>query len=83
MREAYRVPGVRHAGGLPPRLHIGQEHGRREGLPCVHELRQADGGARGRRRVRLHLLKVAEIDGAKPLRQGVLNTDGVLVAPPY
>lgn len=83
MREAYRVPGMRHAGGLPPRLHIGQEHGRREGLPCVHELRQADGGARGRRRVRLHLLKVEEIDGAKPLRQGVLNTDGVLVAPPY
>lgn len=83
MREAYRVPGVRHAGGLPPRLHLGQERDRREGLPCVHELRLADGGARGRRRVRLHLLKVEEIDGAKPLRQGVLNTDGVLVAPPY
>lgn len=32
---AYRVPGVRHAGGLPPHLQLGQERDRREGLPCV------------------------------------------------
>lgn len=67
MREAYRVPGVRHAGGLLPRLHLGQERDRREGLPCVDELRQADVGARGRRRVRLHLREVEEVDRAEPL----------------
>ena len=48
----------------------------------LRELRQADGGARGRRRLRLHLLEVEEIDGAEPLRQGTLNKKGILAAPP-
>lgn len=30
----------------------------------LRELRQADGGARGRRRLRLHLREVEEVDGA-------------------
>lgn len=49
----------------------------------LHELRQADGGARERRQLRLHLREVGKIDSTEPLRQGALNMDGVLAAPPY
>lgn len=39
-----------------------------EQLLCrsLRELRQADGEARGRRQLRLHLREVEEIDSAKP-----------------
>lgn len=41
----------------------------RGAVPCrpLRELRQADGGARGRRQLRLHLREVEEIARAEPL----------------